>query len=195
MKRHIGIGLLALLACGWLEARAAEPRLAFIDLDRVFNEYSKTKTADAQLKAQADEFNAERKELIAEYEKLQEEFNKLRDAAQNPALNVDAAEQKKSEAEDKLVEIREYESKIRRFDESRRKQLDDQSRRMRKNIVEEMRKIIEEYARTQGFIAVMDSSGQSLNGVESLLYVDPKYDITDAILDQLNATDTAVPTR
>ncbi len=195
MKRHIGIGLLALLACGWLEARAAEPRLAFIDLDRVFNEYSKTKTADAQLKAQADEFNAERKELIAEYEKLQEEFNKLRDAAQNPALNVDAAEQKKSEAEDKLVEIREYESKIRRFDESRRKQLDDQSRRMRKNIVEEMRKIIEEYARTQGFIAVMDSSGQSLNGVESLLYVDPKYDITDAILDQLNATDTSVPTR
>jgi len=195
MKRHIGIGLLALLACGWLEARAAEPRLAFIDLDRVFNEYSKTKTADAQLKAQADEFNAERKELIAEYEKLQEEFNKLRDAAQNPALNVDAAEQKKSEAEDKLVEIREYERKIRRFDESRRKQLDDQSRRMRKNIVEEMRKIIEEYARTQGFIAVMDSSGQSLNGVESLLYVDPKYDITDAILDQLNATDTAVPTR
>jgi len=195
MKRHIGIGLLALLACGWLEARAAEPRLAFIDLARVFNEYSKTKTADAQLKAQADEFNAERKELIAEYEKLQEEFNKLRDAAQNPALNVDAAEQKKSEAEDKLVEIREYESKIRRFDESRRKQLDDQSRRMRKNIVEEMRKIIEEYARTQGFIAVMDSSGQSLNGVESLLYVDPKYDITDAILDQLNATDTSVPTR
>ena len=89
------------------------------------------------------------------------------------------------EAEDKLVSIRELEAKIRRFDESRRKQLDEQSRRMRKGIVEEIRKVINDYAVKKGYHAVVDSSGQSFNAVELILYTDPKVDITAAIIEEL----------
>lgn len=185
MKKHLVVSAFVLWV-GLLPAFAAEQPIVFINLDRAFNEFYKTKLADTQLKQQADEFNGERKTLVDDYEKLQKDFEAIRDEAQNTALSDDVRAEKRNLAEEKLVEVRDYESRIRRFDDSRRKQLDDQSRRMRKRIVEEIQQIVKTYAQTQGYQAVIDSSGQSLNGVEMILYTDPKIDITDTILEQLN---------
>jgi len=177
----------AVLFCAaTLVGRAADQKMVFINLDRAFNEFHKTKLADAQLKEQAEEFNEERRKLIADFEKLQEEFNALRDAAQDTALSEAVKTTKRDEAEDKLVELREFENRIRRFDEARRKQLDDQSRRMRKRIVDEILQTAQNYARVQGYQAVLDSSAQSMNGVEVVVYLDTRLDITDQVLDQLN---------
>ena len=124
------------LGWGGRSVSAVEQSIVFVNLDRAFNEFYKTKLADTQLKQQADEFNAERKKLVIDYEKIQKDFNAIRDVAQNTALSDDIRTEKRNAAEEKLVELRDYESRIRRFDDSRRKQLDDQSRRMRKRIVE-----------------------------------------------------------
>ena len=185
MKKCLAMSAFVLLM-GLLPVVAAEQSVVFINLDRAFNEFYKTKLADAQLKQQADEFNDERKTLVTDYEKLQKDFGVIRDEAQNTALSDDVRTEKRNLAEEKLVEVRDYESRIRRFDESRRKQLDDQSRRMRKRIVEEIQQIVKDYAQTQGYQAVIDSSGQSLNGVEIILYTDTKIDITDTVLGLLN---------
>lgn len=172
---------------------AAESQVVFVSMERTFAEFYKTKLADEQLKKQAEEFNTERKKLTTDLEKFQEEFNVLREESQDVALSEDARAQKRNAAEEKLVELRDMETRIRRFDEARQKQLDDQSRRMRKRIVEEIRATIQTYARTQGYRAVLDSSAMSLNGVETLLYTDVKGDITDAVIEMLNKTkDTAV---
>jgi outer membrane protein len=188
MRRNylLAAAVAAVLLAGPLCGIAAEQKFAFVDMERLFNEFYKTKLADAKLKDRADEFNDERKALVDEMKKLEEAFNAARDEAQNTALSDDAREEKRNAAEEKLVEIRENEGKLRRFDESRRKQLDDQSRRMRKDIVVEIRAAVETYSRTQGLSAVIDSSGQSLNGVEMLLYVDTKVDVTDAVVEILN---------
>ncbi|HOW98552.1 MAG TPA: OmpH family outer membrane protein [Kiritimatiellia bacterium] len=172
-----------------LAARAETPPLVFVDMERAFTEFYKTKLADEQLKKQAEEFNEERKKLTEEFEKLQEQFNLLRDEAQNTALSEDARAQKRNAAEEKLIETRDMETRIRRFDEARQKQLDDQTRRMRKRIVDEIQQTIQTYARTQGLSTVLDSSGQSFNGVELVLYQDVRSDITDIILEQLNKTE------
>jgi outer membrane protein len=176
----------ALLALRLPVAAAAEEKLVFINLDRVFNEYYKTKLADAQLKEQAEEFKEERKKLIDDLQKLQETFSDAREQAQNTALNEEVRIRKRDQAEEKLVEIREQESKIRRFDDSRQKQLDEQSRRMRKRIVDEIREVISTYARSQGYTSVVDSSGESMNLVPIFLYTDAKADITDAVVELLN---------
>lgn len=187
MKRMVKyVCVLGLSMFAVASARGVELKVGVINLDRAFNEYYKTKLADAQLKQQADEFNEERKKLIEEYEKLQEQFAKLRDESQNIALSESVRSAKRDEAEDKLVELRDFESRIRRFDETRRKQLDDQSRRMRKRIVDEILQTANNYAKVRGFQLVLDSSAQSLNGVEMVLYADPKLDITDDVLGELN---------
>jgi len=188
MRKSIGIVWVCILASIILPSAvlAADQMIVFIDLDRTFSDFYKTKLADAQLKEQADEFNDERSQLVDDYESLQKEFDDLREKAQDTTFSEDVRDESRDMAEDKLVEIRDFESRIRRFDQSRKKQLDDQSRRMRKRIVGEIRKAIQNHARMEGYQAVLDSSAQSLNGVETVLFVDPKVDITDDVLDILN---------
>ena len=181
--------MLALAAGLALTAGAAGPEtgsVKFIDLDKVFNEYYKTKLADAQLKEQAEEFNQERAKLVESYEAMQKDFNEARDQSSSPALGDDARNKLRTQAEEKLIEIREQEQKIRNFDNSRRKQLEEQGRRMRKRIVDEIKEKVQAHARNQGFLSVIDTSGQSLNGVAIVLYVDSKADITQDMIGLLN---------
>lgn len=190
MKKHsITAGTVMALIWAWgamMPAAAQDTRLAFIDLDRVFNEFYKTKLADEQLKEQADEFSEERRRMVEEYEAMQEAFTQAREDAQNPALSDEVRTRRRNEAEEKLLDLREFESRIQRFDQSRRKQLEDQGRRMRGRIVNEIQDVIRTYARNQGFHAVIDSSGQSLNAVEIILYVDSRVDISDPVIELLN---------
>ena len=176
--------ILALMLCH--AAVAQDQRVVFLDLDRVFNDYHKTKLADQQLKDQAEEFNDERKQLVEEYEELEETFNTVRAEAQNMALSEEVRNEKRDEAEERLIELRKKERNVRRFEENRRKQLEEQQRRMRKRIVKEIREVIETYARENSYSAVLDLSGQSLNGVETVIYADLKMDITDDIIEHLN---------
>lgn len=181
--------LLAVSAIALVTSAGAQERrqsIVFVDLDRAFNEYYKTRLADAQLKSQAKEFDDELKKMLADGEKLQKDFNAIREEAQNPALNDEVRAAKRTIAEEKVMAIREQEGKVQRFKELRSKQLDEQTRRMRKGLVGEIRDLVKIHAREKGYDAVVDASGSSLNGVETVLYVDAKVDITADILALLN---------
>ncbi|RKX32700.1 MAG: hypothetical protein DRP22_01825 [Verrucomicrobia bacterium] len=181
------IWLVGMLMVGIVSAaQAAGLSLAFVDMDRVFSEYYRTKLADAQLKEQADKFTEERDRLVQKLKDLREEFNRARTAAQDTSLSAEARKAKQDEAEKLLVQIREEESNLREFEQTRQKQLTDQGRRMRNRIVDQIREAVEEYARTQGFSAVLDYSGDSMNGVPVVLYVDRSVDITDEVIEILN---------
>lgn len=190
----MGIAAAAMIAAAApAVAQVVEGRTVYVDLEKVFTEFYRTKQADAQLKDLADDFKSERREMIDAFDKLQDEFKSLREEAQNTALSEDVRNEKRMAAEERLVEIREQESKIRRFDESRQKQLDEQSRRMRKRIVEEITKEIESFVRSEGYGAVVDSSGETLNGVPVVIYRDPKLDVTDTVLSILNRGQATAP--
>lgn len=185
MRNRMWAAALALVL-GCVGLARAEDKIVFVDMDKVFNEFYKTKLADAQLKDQAEEYKTERTKMVDDFKKLQDTFKEVRDEAQNTALSEEARNQKRNEAEEKLVELREMEGKIRRFEESRRRQLDEQMKRVRDKLVEEIKTTISTYAKTQGYTAVLDSSGENLNGVPSVLHFDARLDITVAVVDLLN---------
>jgi len=185
MKKHLIPALAAAVMMAAPALRAAD-QMVFVNLNRVFEEYHKTEMANKQLKAQADEFSAERSGKIKEFEELQAAFDAARDDSQNPALSAEARDAKRDEAEEKLIEIRRKEKEIRKYEETRKKQLMDTERRVRNRIVGEIRDAIKAYAIEQAYSAVIDSSGQSLNAVESIVYHDARLEITDKILEILN---------
>ena len=53
-------------------------------------------------------------------------------------------------------------------------------------LVGEIRAVIEAYVKEHGIRIVFDSSGKTLNSVESVVYYDPAFDITEPILAILN---------
>jgi outer membrane protein len=177
------------LSIGASETHAQERQgeIMFINLDSVFTNYYKTKDAEAELKVQADEFKEERQQKISELETLQGDYEALRGQAQSAALNEEARGAKRAEAEDKLLEMRSLENDIRQREQAAQRRMDEQSRRVRTRLIGEINEIIQNHALTRGYHAIIDYSGNSLNGVPTVVFYNPKYDITAEIIGMLNA--------
>ncbi len=184
--RKLLLPIVVALTASFAVTATALERVVFINMERVFTEFDKTQMADAQLKRQAREFAEERDVMVREAEAIRDEFNELRSQAMDEALSEAAQEELKAAAEDKLVEFRQKEQEINEFNQLRAKQLEDQGRRMRENIVTEIQSVINRHARNNNHIAVIDSSAQSLNAIDTVLYVDSRYDITEEIIAILN---------
>jgi Skp family chaperone for outer membrane proteins len=175
---------LALLA--W--PATAQPKIAVIDLRRVFDEYHKTKTADAALKERAGELDKERKSLIDVYQKIKEDYEKALNSANDQAVSADERDKRKKTAEGKLLELREKEQEITQFDRTARASLDEDQRRRRDNILAEIRTVINGRAKAGSYGLVIDIAAETINKTPVVLYSNGENDLTGMVLDQLNAT-------
>jgi len=175
---------MALLAAGL--ATAAEQKTAFINMERVFDEYYKTKNANLQFKARGEEIDAKRKELLAKVKSAKTELDKLSAECRDKSLNDNAREKKREGAEDKLSELKDAEEKLLDFDKTYKKEIAEQMRQMQQQIVAEIRGVIQTYAAEHKIDIVLDNSGKTLNNVEAVMYFDKSMDITEPILAIMN---------
>src|SRR6266478_6559703 len=92
-----------------------QAKIAIVDLRKVFDDYYKTKSADATLKDRAGDIEKERKALTDQYQKLSEDYKKALDGANDQAVSADEREKRKKSAESKLIEIKELEQNLTQF--------------------------------------------------------------------------------
>ena len=183
-KLLLSIVLLLLLG---LSAQA-ETKIAIIDLRKVFDEYFKTKAADANLKDKATELDKERKNFMDQYGKLRDDYKKALDGAQDQAVSADEREKRKKTGESKLLELKELEQTIEQFDRQSRTSLEEQQRRMRDNILKEIQGVITTKAKSGNFSLVVDIASESFNKTPVVLYSNGENDLTTAVLKDLNST-------
>ena len=166
----------------------AEGRIATIDLRKVFDSYWKTKQADATLKDRAADMEKEHKNMLDDWKKAKEDYNTLLASANDQAISSDERERKKRSAEEKLKYIKDTEETILQYEKQARSTLDDQRRRMRENILGEIRTLLTSKAKTAGYSLVIDSAAESMSNAPIILFNANENDLTDAILAQLNST-------
>jgi len=165
---------------------AAEPAMAFVSMERLFDNYHKTKSANVQLKARFDTADVPRQKLLSQVKTLKTEIEKLGGEARDKSLSDAEREKKRTEAEDKYAVFRETEAKLVELDNTYKKQFGEQMKQSQQQLVGEIRAVIEAYVKEHGIRIVFDSSGKTLNSVESVVYYDPAFDITEPILAILN---------
>jgi outer membrane protein len=178
--------LVTLCLCA-LPVKAADLKIGVVDMQRVFQEYYKTKEADARLKEVLAGYQKEYQDMMADYQKSVDEATKLRSQTQDATLDAKVRDEKTKALQTKVTELQAMERKIQEFNVTRRKQLDDQSQRMRKNIVEEITKVITSLGQAGKYNILLDKSGMTLNGTPTALYVDGLSDISDDIIKTMNA--------
>jgi outer membrane protein len=165
----------------------AQTKIATVDLKKIFEGYWKTKQADANLKDRALDFDKKRKEMLDEYQKLGEDTKKLMDSANDQAVAVTEREKRKQAAEKKVLELKEIEQNIRQFDSSARASLTEQQRRMRDNVLKEIREAINLKVKAGSYTMVLDTAAESNNNTPIVLFSNGQGDLTDEILTQINA--------
>jgi outer membrane protein len=189
IKHLLGKIIPGLLLVSLLSSSAwAQGRLATVDLRKVFDGYWKTKRADAQLKERAADMEKEHKSMIEDWKKGKEEYNTLLGDANNQVLSPEERDKRKKSAEDKFKQLKETEDTIQQYERQAKMTIDEQRKRMRDNLIEEIRTAITAKAKSAGYALVLDTTGESVNATPVVLYSNNENDMTQAILEQLNAS-------
>ncbi len=180
--------LLLALTLGLLApmTQAAEVKVAVINLKTVFDGYWKTKQSDSTVKDRQSEFEKERKKMVDDYQKANDEYRKLVESANDPAVAPDERDRRKKTAEQKLAEIKEIESSVATFERQFRSQISDQIKRMRDNILRDIREEVGKRAKAAGYALVLDTAGESVNQTPLIVYQAGVPDLTNEVLAAIN---------
>ena len=144
-------------------AGAEELKIGYVDLSKIFDGFERTKASDATLEGKG-------KQKEAELEGRMNELKKLRQSLE--LLNDQAREAKTKEIEEKADELQ-------RFRTNTARDLRRERDNIAKQILAEIQRGVEEYAKANGFSLILDE--------RSLLYGQQTYDVTDEILKMLNS--------
>ena len=189
------IGLLA-LSLGFASQAQAQMKVGTVDMQKVFTAYYKTHDAEEKLKEAQKAYKDELDQRMDEYKKNLDVINKLNEEINKPELSGASKDQKAQERDSKISETKGLEKEISDFRQTREKQIQDQLKRMRDGIVEEIMKVVNDQVRTANYDMVFDRSGFSANNiVPVLLYSKNKYASSDSVISKLNSNrPAAAPT-
>ena len=161
---------------------SAQTKIATVDMKKLFNGYWKKKTAEAALDTRKAELRREIKDMADGLEKAQADYKKLLEQASDPAISADERDKRKLAATSKAKDINSTKGALEQFQRQAETQLADQSQRMSANIVAEIQKAVADKAKAGGYMAVLNSGT-----VEVVVFTDASTDISDSVLNQLNA--------
>ena len=164
----------------------AADRIVFVDLEKVFNEFYKTQLAKSKVEIQQRDIEAEKKIMIDEMMAKNTEVDALKKEARDTTLTDEIRDSKRMLYEERLLELRAKQKEIEDFTARRQQQLQLQVTRMSQTIMDEIRQTIIEYAKKEGFTAVIDNSTRRA-AIGVFIYTHPDLEITAAVLAVLNS--------
>jgi outer membrane protein len=140
----------------------AADKFAYVDLTKIFSEYSKTKDYDKVLGDKQSAYEGERDKMVGDIKSFQDKMNLLSDKEK---------EAKKGDLEDKVKKLQEFD---------RQKQTDlrkEQDEKM-KELLKDINDTIKGYAEKEGYTLIFND--------RVLVYQDKSMDITDKIVELIN---------
>lgn len=162
-------------------------RIAVINMNRVFNDFHRTRTGEAKLQKQAEIYQEYARQLTESCKKLRSEFIVARDASLNAALSAAERENRRLNAVDKYNQMVIKDKELKEYTRTKQIQMREEQNKLREDILKEIRGVISHKCMSEGIHLVLDSSARSGNGLPAVLYGSPALDITDSILATLNA--------
>jgi Skp family chaperone for outer membrane proteins len=164
----------------------AQIKLGIVDMNAVFTAYYKTKDAEAKLNEARAAAKTELDERLETLKKSMDEINKLNQEVEKPELSKDGKDKAAKIRDEKVQEARNLDREISEFRGTRERQLQEQFMRMRKDIVEDIMKTVNEKVKAAGFDIVMDKSGMSMGQIPVVLYSRADLDFSSELITALN---------
>jgi outer membrane protein len=184
-RRFFTVALAASMATAAV-AQDAKLNIATVDMQELFKQYYRTNEAQKQINVERARIQKDNNERQAKIRELEENLGKLRKQLEDPSLN-DSKKQAlyKDWQADQQTGIA-LDRERREFLQRRNQALNEKMVQRMKGILEEIRKLVEEKAKTDDFDYVFDKSGLSTSQVPFLLYTKDATDITAGLLTDLN---------
>jgi len=167
MRKLVALAVAVMFVSGSLAlsahmACAAEYKIGYVDLAKVFDEFKKTKESEKKLEDKGKAKEGERAKMVDELRKLKDE---------QALLSEKAKAEKQAIIDNKIKALQD-------FDRTVRDELVKERNDMLGGILKEIEKVVTEYAKANGYDMVLNS--------RMLLYGGEQHDLTNEVLTRLN---------
>lgn len=187
MKKSLTVAaLIGALALGAAAPAQADIKVGFVDMNKVFSSYYKTKDAEGKIREVGSAAKKELDDRVEVYKKSREEILKLNEELAKPELSKEAKEKKQKDRDEKISQFNDLEREINEFRTTREKQIQEQMLRMRETIVKDITALIQDKVKKENYDLVLDKSGNSSNNVPLVLFSKDTNDFSDEIITTLN---------
>ena len=143
---------------------SGELKIGYVNLVKVFDNYERTKAADAELEKQGKQKDTELQARLNELKKMREGLE---------LLNEQAREAKTREIEQKTDDLQ-------RFKTNTLREIGRERQKLADTIFVDIQRVIDDYAKANGFSLILQKE-------KAVLYGEPAYDVTDEIMKLLNS--------
>jgi outer membrane protein len=188
MKNILRTVLPAMVLMAFMGSSAlAQTKIATVDLRKLFDNYYKTKLAQAAIQERAAQLDKDDKSMKDDLKKGSDDYQKLLQQANDQALSADERDRRKQSADDKLKQLQASKTAIDQFERQAQTTLGEQRQRMRDNIIVEIKAAVATKAKAAGDTLVFDTAAETVNGTMAVVYTTGDNDLTESVLAQLNA--------
>ena len=165
----------------------AQGKIGTIDLNKAFSNYWKKKEAEANLRDEETDMVKELKNREEELKKARDAWQKLVNDSNDQAVSTDEREKRKKLAEEKYKQAKELDDQAVQYRKQASTQLQERSTMVRERILNEIKNVVNAKAKAGGYSLVIDVAAQSKDFTPVILYNNNEFDLTESVLDQLNA--------
>ena len=185
MKKLLSFGLLLFIP---VSMASADLKVATVDLGKAFDAYYKTKEDAQHLKEKELAAQKEIQDKNTAYQQISDEVQKLDQESKDPTLSAEARTEKGKARDQRGSDLNAAGRALQEFADERKKELQDEFIRRRKEVVDELTKVINDYSTAQGYDLVLDkTSAAATSGVPIVLFSSSKLtDITSDVIKQEN---------
>ncbi|MGH7950990.1 MAG: OmpH family outer membrane protein [Limisphaerales bacterium] len=162
-------------------------KIGTVNLKTLFDNYYKTKLAQADIQDQARQLDNDDKDMRASLTKANDDYQQLLEQSNDQALSADERNKRKQAAADKLAEIEKSKTALDQYERQAQTTLADKRQRMRKDILIDIKKFVNEKARAEGYSLIFDTAAETVNGTTAILYTNGQNDLTSDVLSRMNA--------
>lgn len=167
-------------------AQDAKLKIATVDMQELFKQYHRTSEAQKQINVERARIQKDNNERLARIRELETNLGGLKKQIEDPSINDSKKQELFKDWQLQQQEGIALDRERREFLQRRNQALNENMVQRMKGILEEIRKLVEEQAKTDDYDYVFDKSGLSTSQVPFLLYTKDATDVTASLLKDLN---------
>jgi len=185
IRRMIAVAVAALFI-GNAGAQEAKLKIATVDMAQLFKEYFKTAIAQQEINVERARIQKDNNEKLTTIRQIESDIRVLKQQSEDPSLSDQKKAQVYKDYQTKYQEGIQLDKERREFLGRKDKALNEKMVDRMRGILNEIRKLVEERAKSENYDFVFDKSGMSTSQVPFLLFSKDATEITASLLKDLN---------
>lgn len=161
-------------------------KIAVVDIQKVFQEYEKTKVLEIKLNQQQEVFGEYSDQLKAQFMSLKTEYDSALADSQNVVYSAEVREVRRAKALELKESLEKKDQERKSYIENSVIRLQEMREKLRGDVIKDIQKAAQNIAVIEGYSLVLDKSEDPLRGISFVIYSQPSLDITETVIQNLN---------